>query len=55
MFDTVNLRAVTMIPAHDNKLASMEFDSTGTKLATASEKGTVVRVFSIPEGARLGD
>lgn len=53
VFDTVNLRAVTMIPAHDNKLASMEFDSTGTKLATASEKGTVVRVFSIPEGQKL--
>jgi len=53
VFDTVNLRAVTMIPAHDNKLASLEFDSTGTRLATASEKGTVVRVFSIPEGAKL--
>lgn len=53
VFDTVNLRAVTMIPAHDNKLASMEFDSTGTRLATASEKGTVVRVFSIPEGQKL--
>jgi len=53
VFDTVNLRAVTMIPAHDNKLASMEFDSTGTKLATASEKGTVVRVFSIPDGQKL--
>jgi autophagy-related protein 18 len=50
VFDTVNLRAVTMIPAHDNKLAAIEFNSSGTRLATASEKGTVVRVFSVPEG-----
>ena len=28
-------------------------DRTGKKVATASEKGTVIRVFSIPEGKRL--
>ena len=31
-------RAVTMIPAHDNALAALAFNSLGTKLATASEK-----------------
>ncbi|KXJ06518.1 WD repeat domain phosphoinositide-interacting protein 2 [Exaiptasia diaphana] len=49
IFDAVNLRAVTMIPAHDSTVASMAFNNTGTKLATASEKGTVIRVFSIPD------
>lgn len=53
VFDTINLRAVTMIPAHDSPLAAMAFDSTGTKLATASEKGTVIRVFNIPDGVKL--
>ncbi|XP_020916524.1 WD repeat domain phosphoinositide-interacting protein 2 [Exaiptasia diaphana] len=53
IFDAVNLRAVTMIPAHDSTVASMAFNNTGTKLATASEKGTVIRVFSIPDGAKL--
>ncbi|TKS91665.1 WD repeat domain phosphoinositide-interacting protein 2 [Collichthys lucidus] len=53
VFDTVNLRAANMIPAHDSPLAALAFDASGTKLATASEKGTVIRVFSIPEGLKL--
>ncbi|XP_069760843.1 WD repeat domain phosphoinositide-interacting protein 2 isoform X2 [Narcine bancroftii] len=53
VFDTINLRAANMIPAHDSPLAALAFDSSGTKLATASEKGTVIRVFSIPEGQKL--
>ncbi|KAK3593298.1 hypothetical protein CHS0354_031357 [Potamilus streckersoni] len=53
IFDTINLRAVTMIAAHDNPLAALSFNSQATKLATASEKGTVIRVFSIPEGQKL--
>lgn len=80
-------RAVTMIPAHDNPLAALAFNATGTKIATASEKvklcsffltafvykpksvyiytsgqihiyiflfqGTVIRVFSVPDGQKL--
>ncbi|KAL4241116.1 WD repeat domain phosphoinositide-interacting protein 2 [Mactra antiquata] len=53
IFDTLNLRAVTMIPAHDNPLAAITFNAQGTKIATASEKGTVIRVFSIPDGQKL--
>lgn len=53
IFDCVNLRAVTMIPAHDSPVAAMAFNSAGTKLSTASEKGTVIRVFSIPDGVKL--
>ncbi|XP_056390624.1 WD repeat domain phosphoinositide-interacting protein 2 isoform X2 [Hyla sarda] len=53
VFDTVNLRAANMIPAHNSPLAALAFDASGTKLATASEKGTVIRVFSIPEGQKL--
>ena len=53
IFDTINLRAITMIPAHDSPLAAIAFDWYGTKLATASEKGTVIRVFSVPQGKRL--
>lgn len=53
IFDTINLRAITMIPAHDGPLSAIAFDWHGTKLATASEKGTVIRVFSIPQGKRL--
>ncbi|XP_054991185.1 WD repeat domain phosphoinositide-interacting protein 2 isoform X1 [Sorex araneus] len=53
VFDTINLRAANMIPAHDSPLAALAFDASGSKLATASEKGTVIRVFSIPEGQKL--
>ena len=31
-----------MIAAHDNPLAALAFNSTGTKIATASEKVTVI-------------
>lgn len=36
-----------MIPAHDSPLAALTFNSSGTKIATASEKGTVIRVFHV--------
>ncbi|XP_063694793.1 WD repeat domain phosphoinositide-interacting protein 2-like [Bolinopsis microptera] len=53
VFDTLNLDAVTMIPAHDAPLAALSFNSSGSLLATASEKGTVIRIFSIPSGNKL--
>ncbi|EFN87363.1 WD repeat domain phosphoinositide-interacting protein 2 [Harpegnathos saltator] len=46
-------QAKTMIPAHDSPLAALAFSSTGTKVATASEKGTVIRVFDVHEGTKL--
>lgn len=42
-----------MVPAHDSPVAAMAFNSAGTKLSTASEKGTVIRVFAIPDGIKL--
>ncbi|GFR00604.1 WD repeat domain phosphoinositide-interacting protein 2 [Trichonephila clavata] len=53
IFDALNLQAKSMIPAHDNPLAAMAFDPSGTKLATASEKGTVIRVFNVVDGTKL--
>lgn len=46
-------QAKTMIPAHDSPLAAIAFSSTGTLIATASEKGTVIRIFKVSDGARL--
>ncbi|XP_037834692.1 WD repeat domain phosphoinositide-interacting protein 1 isoform X2 [Kryptolebias marmoratus] len=51
--DTNSLSIVTMIPAHDSPLAALAFNASATKLASASERGTVIRVFSVPEGQRL--
>ncbi|XP_021431876.2 WD repeat domain phosphoinositide-interacting protein 1 [Oncorhynchus mykiss] len=53
VYDANNLSTVTMIPAHDSPLAALTFNVSGTKLASASERGTVIRVFTIPEGQRL--
>ncbi|XP_013066598.1 WD repeat domain phosphoinositide-interacting protein 2-like isoform X2 [Biomphalaria glabrata] len=53
IFDTIALRAVINISAHDNPLAAVAFNPQGTRLATASEKGTVIRIFSLPDGAKL--
>ena len=50
VFDAHHLVPVVTIPAHDNPLTAMSFSRGGDKLATASDKGTVIRVFSMPEG-----
>jgi autophagy-related protein 18 len=41
-----------MIPAHTGQLAAIQFSPSGTKIATASDKGTVIRVFSVADGTR---
>uniref|UniRef100_A0A8C5FM37 WD repeat domain, phosphoinositide interacting 1 n=1 Tax=Gadus morhua TaxID=8049 RepID=A0A8C5FM37_GADMO len=53
VYDANILSTVTMIPAHDTPLAALAFNAQGTRLASASERGTVIRVFSIPDGQRL--
>ncbi|XP_017891108.1 WD repeat domain phosphoinositide-interacting protein 2 isoform X3 [Ceratina calcarata] len=53
IFDAINLQAKTMIPAHDSPLAALAFNPNGTKVATASEKGTVIRVFQVHDGTKL--
>ncbi|MED6279425.1 WD repeat domain phosphoinositide-interacting protein 1 [Characodon lateralis] len=53
VYDANNLSTVTLIQAHDSPLAALTFSASGSKLASASEKGTVIRVFSVPEGQKL--
>ena len=42
-----------MIPAHTGHLAAIQFSPSGTRIATASDKGTVIRVFNVLDGAKL--
>eukprot|EP00116_Pleurobrachia_bachei_P009327 sb/3469589/ len=42
-----------MIAAHDTPLAALSFNSSGSLLASASEKGTVIRIFSVPSGTKV--
>ncbi|XP_066256237.1 WD repeat domain phosphoinositide-interacting protein 2 isoform X2 [Euwallacea similis] len=53
IFDAMNLNAKIMIHAHDSPLAALAFSPNGLKIATASEKGTVIRVFSVTDGTKL--
>jgi autophagy-related protein 18 len=53
IFDTLNLSAVNVIQAHKTPIAALALNATGTVLATASDKGTVVRVFSVPDAKKL--
>jgi autophagy-related protein 18 len=53
IYDTTTTESVNVIVAHQSTLGSLSINSTGTMLATASEKGTVIRVFSVPMGEKL--
>jgi autophagy-related protein 18 len=53
IFDTIELKNKILIPAHDNPLAALSFNHQGTMLASASEKGTVIRVHSVDDGQCL--
>ncbi|KAJ3214695.1 autophagy protein [Dinochytrium kinnereticum] len=53
LFDTINLHAVNIISAHKSPLSCVSFSYDGTMVATSSDKGTVIRVFSVPQGQKL--
>jgi autophagy-related protein 18 len=53
VYDVLNLRTVACIRAHNTPLRFASFNATGTMLATCSQQGTVIRVFSVPLGKKL--
>ncbi|XP_030746586.1 WD repeat domain phosphoinositide-interacting protein 2 isoform X2 [Sitophilus oryzae] len=53
IFDAMNLNAKIMIHAHDSPLAALAFSPNGVRIATASEKGTVIRIFSVLDGSKV--
>ncbi|CAG8682792.1 4618_t:CDS:2 [Dentiscutata erythropus] len=53
IFDALSLQVVNVVQAHKSPVAYVAINSEGTLLATASDKGTVIRVFSIPNAQKL--
>merc|ERR1719412_2057147 len=53
IFDTDTLACRLVLPAHETQLAALQFSRTNTRIATASVKGTVIRVFDTQDGAKL--
>ena len=40
----------TVIPAHTSNLVAISFSPCGRRVATSSEKGTVIRIFNVDDG-----
>ncbi|KAF5380195.1 hypothetical protein D9615_006237 [Tricholomella constricta] len=53
LFSTRSLTVANVIQAHKAPISFLSINSTGTLLASASDKGTVIRVWSIPAAEKL--
>lgn len=53
LFDAIQLEAVNVVEAHKSPLSHVALNNDGTLLATASDKGTIIRVFSVPAAQKL--
>ncbi|KAK9705755.1 hypothetical protein RND81_07G079500 [Saponaria officinalis] len=53
LYNVMDLQSLYEIDAHQSPLAAVVFSSDGTYLATASEQGTMVRVYMVSEGSKL--
>ena len=53
LYDLNKMEEVTVVQAHKAPLSYIAINNDGTLMATSSEKGTVIRVFSLPSGDKL--
>ncbi|KAK1947298.1 Autophagy-related protein 18 [Phytophthora citrophthora] len=53
LYDANNLSVLNAFQAHRTAPVAMAFNPQGTLLATASESGTLIRVFAVPSGKKV--
>ncbi|XP_067620617.1 WD repeat domain phosphoinositide-interacting protein 2 isoform X2 [Eurosta solidaginis] len=53
IFNATKLKPSITIKAHESRLSALNFSPSGQLLATASERGTVIRVFCVKNGQRV--
>ncbi|KAJ2005214.1 autophagy protein [Coemansia thaxteri] len=53
VFDANACEAINIIQAHKSPVSALAMNREGTMLATASDKGTVIRVFALPSAQKI--
>ncbi|CAK7896099.1 autophagy-related protein 18 [[Candida] anglica] len=53
VYDTLNLRPSLIYRAHDSSIAKLSISSDGTKIASASTKGTIIRTCTVEANEEL--
>uniref|UniRef100_A0A0K8UXD7 WD repeat domain phosphoinositide-interacting protein 2 n=1 Tax=Bactrocera latifrons TaxID=174628 RepID=A0A0K8UXD7_BACLA len=53
LYNASKLKPGIVIHAHESRLSALNFSPSGQLLATASERGTVIRVFCVKTGQRV--
>lgn len=53
LFNMTNLKEHCSIKAHESPVVAIAFNHSYTQIATAGEKGTIIRIFSVTNGERL--
>ncbi|EGC35079.1 hypothetical protein DICPUDRAFT_33979 [Dictyostelium purpureum] len=52
VMDILTLETVNLIQAHKSQISALALSQDGTLLATASDKGTVIRVYTLPNATK---
>uniref|UniRef100_H2YS04 WD repeat domain phosphoinositide-interacting protein 3 n=1 Tax=Ciona savignyi TaxID=51511 RepID=H2YS04_CIOSA len=56
VFDLKNTQETSLdIPAHDGPISCLALNVEGSRLATASHKGTLIRIFNTATGSQVGE
>ncbi|WFD32734.1 pre-rRNA processing protein [Malassezia sp. CBS 17886] len=53
VYDLLTLTMVNVVRAHKSRIGALAVNANGSLLATASHVGTIIRVFSLPDGKLL--
>lgn len=53
LYDALDLKVLNKVVACRSRVVAVSFSRDGTLLATASEQGTVIRIFTVPAAVKV--